>query len=193
MFWPDAGQSCNMQTAGTEMPGMEYQHVGRDSALHEGIWLNKSPDFMESAWKMRYRITLHQPPEEAIRATERDSLNGQRKRHIWDKDGNEAGSFFVQFTLQHGAPNGTERWCGTLAKIKRHGYTIWRLWIWLPHEPALRGRRTPVLYLAGAAPEHGVRLQAEHWKCRIENPPRQDENSEQPKYEQKKRIGDQQH
>ena len=38
---------------------------------------------MESAWKMRYRITSHQPLEETIRGTERDSLNGQRKRHVW--------------------------------------------------------------------------------------------------------------
>ena len=31
----------------------------------------------------------------------------------------------VSSTLQHGAPNGIEGQCGTLAKINRHGYTIW--------------------------------------------------------------------
>ena len=44
-----------------------------------------------------------------------------------------------------------------------------------------------VLYFAGAAPENDVRLQGANCKCMIENPPRQDESSEQPQYEQKKR------
>ena len=32
-----AGPSCNLQTLGTEMPGVVYQNVGRDSGRHEGI------------------------------------------------------------------------------------------------------------------------------------------------------------
>ena len=103
------------------------------------------------------------------------------------------GRFFVQFTLRHGAPNATGRWCGALAKIKRHGSTIGRLWIWLPHKHACCWRRVPVLYFAGAAPKSDVRLQAEYWECRIENPPGQDDNTEQPKGKQKKISGDQQH
>ena len=65
------------------MPRVEYQNVGRDSGLYEGIRLKKSLVFVESAWKMRCRIiTLHLLLEEAICGTERDSLNGQRKRHV---------------------------------------------------------------------------------------------------------------
>ena len=36
-FLLNAGPSCNIQTAGTEMPRVVYQNVGRDSGLHEGI------------------------------------------------------------------------------------------------------------------------------------------------------------
>ena len=97
------------------------------------------------------------------------------------------GDFLSSFTLRHGAPNATERWCGALAKIKRHGDTIWWLWIWLPHNLACCWRRVPVLYFAGAAPKSDVRLHSEYWECRIENPPGQDDNSEQPKCKQKKR------
>ena len=39
---------------------------------------------------------------------------------------NKTGRSLVQFTLQHGAPNGTERRCGTLPKMTRHGYAIGR-------------------------------------------------------------------
>ena len=72
-----------------------------DSVSHQSPW--------ESARKMRYRITIHQPLEEALRGTERDSLNGQGKRHVRDKEGNETGRSIVQLALQHSTPNGTER------------------------------------------------------------------------------------
>ena len=44
-----------------------------------------------------------------------------------------------------------------------------------------------------AAPKHDVPIQAEYCECRIEKPPGQDETSEQPKYQQKKKTGDQQY
>ena len=50
-FLLNAGPSCNIQTAGTEMPGVGYQNVRRDSGLHEGIVLNESPVFMETLEK----------------------------------------------------------------------------------------------------------------------------------------------
>ena len=118
------------------MLGMVYQNVGRDSGLHEGIWLIKSQVFMESACKCGIESHYINFVKRLSAAQKRDSLNGQRKRQVWDKEENEAGISSVQFTLQHGAPNGIERWCGTLAKTKRHGFTIGRLWIWLLHRLA---------------------------------------------------------
>ena len=131
--------------------------------------------------------------EEAIRGTERDSLNGQGKRHVWDKEGNETGRSFVQLALQHSTPNNTERWRDTPAKDKRHGNMLRWFWVWLPLKPSFCWRRVVVLYIAGAAPKDDVRLQAEYREGRIENPPGQDENSQQPMFKQKKRSEDSQH
>ena len=115
-----------------------------DSRSHQSLW---------KALEERYRITLHQPPEEALRGTDRDSLNGQRKRHVWDEEENEAGGSSVQLSVQHGAPNGNERRHVTLAKDERHGHMLRWSWVWLPHKPAFCWRRALVLHFAESAPK----------------------------------------
>ena len=98
----------------TEMLGVEYRNVGRGSALHEGVWLDTSPVFMESAWQMRYRITLHQLLEEATRGTERDILNGQRNRTClsWrsERKGDFLSSLHFDTVLQMPLEDDVERW-----------------------------------------------------------------------------------
>ena len=59
-----------------------------------------------------------------MRETEKDSLNGQGKEHVRDKEGNEAERSIVQLTLQHGAPHGTESRRDTLAKDKGIGICV---------------------------------------------------------------------
>ena len=151
-----------------------------DSLTHQSLWTALEKCGIES-----HCINL----VKRLYAEQKGTVSTDKESEMFEI---KRGSF-VQFTLQHDAPNGTERWCGTLAETKRHGYTIGRLWIWLPHKPAFRWRRALVLCFTGAAPKNDVWPQAEFWECGIENPPRQDENSEQPKYKQKKRSGDQQH
>ena len=63
----------------------------------------------------------------------------------------------------------------------------------MPHKPEIRRRRALVLYVDGATAENDVSLQAKHREGRTEDPPGKDKNSQQPKLEQKKRSGDQQH
>ena len=180
------------QTAGTEMSSVENQIVGRDSRLCEDIWLNKSPVFMEIAWKMRYRIILRVLLEEVIRGTERVRLNGQRERHVWDKEEKQEDPF-VHFTLntvlQMALKDDVEHW----QKSKRHGLYDRAIMTLIASQNVRYARRSLVHYFAGASPKNNVLLQAEYWRCRIENPRRHDENSEQTKYEQKKRSGDQQY
>ena len=155
-----------------------------DSTRHQSLWRALDKCGIESRY-ISFLKRLH--------AAQKGTSSTDREIDVFELKEWTKGRFFVQFTLRHGAPNATGRWCGALAKIKRHGSTIGRLWIWLPHKHACCWRRVPVLYFAGAAPKSDVRLQAEYWECRIENPPGQDDNTEQPKGKQKKISGDQQH
>ena len=149
-----------------------------DSTRHHSFWRALEKCGIESRY-ISFLKRLH--------AAQKGTFSTDREIDVFELKEWTKGRFFVQFTLRHGAPNATERWCGALAKIKRHGDTIWWLWIWLPHNLACCWRRVPVLYFAGAAPKSDVRLHSEYWECRIENPPGQDDNSEQPKCKQKKR------
>ena len=117
----------------------------------------------------------------------------QTKRVMCSKQrGNEAGWPIIQFTLRHSSPTGTERRPGQLAK-KRHGQMLGWLRIRLPHQPAIPRRRTLVLYIAGTTAEHDVWLQVKHREGRNKNPPAKQKKTQQSKFEQKKRSGDQQH
>ena len=60
-----------------------------DSVSRQSLW--------KALEKLRYRITLDQILEEAFRGTERDSLNGQRKRYVWDKKGERNTCMFCTF------------------------------------------------------------------------------------------------
>ena len=74
---------------------------------------------------MRYRIKLHQPPEETIRGTERVSLNGQRKRHVGDKEvtqqGDPLSSLLFNTVLQMALKDDVERWQNSKSMGKRLG------------------------------------------------------------------------
>ena len=83
-----------------------------DSISYQSLWT--------SLEKLRNRTTLHMLLEKIIRGTERVSLHGQRKWHVWDKKTYETGRSSVQLTIQHGASNSNERRCETLAKHKTH-------------------------------------------------------------------------
>ena len=126
------------------------------------------------------------PPEEAIRGTEKVSLNGQRKRHVWDRERNETRGSCVQptlnTTLQVALKDDVKRWQTSKCMGVRLG----------DHESDcltnLRFADEVLLFSTSLVQlqKIDVLLQAEYWKCRIENPTRQDENSEQSKYKQKK-------
>ena len=152
-----------MQTAGTEMPGVEYRNVRRDSALNEGIWLDTSPVFMESAWKMRYRITLHQLREEASRGTERDSPQRTKKStclrwRMMNEREIFLSSLHFNTVLQMPLKDGVERWQNSKGMGVRLGdYEFVCLTIL-----ACCWRRVPVHYFAGAASKSDVRLQTEY-------------------------------
>ena len=72
-----------------------------DSTSHQSLWKALEKCGIES----QYISVLRR----AIRGTQRDSLNGQGKRHVGDKEGNETGRSIVQFALQHSTPNGTKK------------------------------------------------------------------------------------
>ena len=57
---------------------------------------------------MWYRITLHQPPEEAFRGTE-EGVSTDKESDVFEMERRtKQGDPLSSFTLQHGAPTGTE-------------------------------------------------------------------------------------
>ena len=119
------GSSCNIQIVGTNARSagvkMWFATVEFMRAL-DSITLQF---LMARFRKMLYRITIHQLVEDAIRGTERGSLDRQRKRHVRDNEGNETGWSFDQLVLQHGAPNDIWKCCGRLAKKRKAWACVW--------------------------------------------------------------------
>ena len=167
------------------MLGVEYRNVGRGSALHEGIWLDTSPVFMESAWKMRVPNHVASASWRGYTRNRKGTVSTDKEIDMFEMKGERKTDFCPVYTSTRCSKcHWKMMW--SAGKIQKAWGTIGRLWIWLPHKLACCWRRVPVLYFAGAAPKSDVRLQADYWECRNENPPGQDDHSEQLKGKQKK-------
>ena len=91
------------------------------------------------------------------------------------KQGDPMSSLLFNTVLQYSFKRNT-----TMAKDERNGNLLERPRTRLPNEPAICRRRDAVRNLQRTDTEHDVRIQRSNRKSGTQDPPRQDENSQQP-------------
>ena len=163
---PDNEPPCNIQIGWTEMPGVGNQNVDSDGRLHESFRLHLSQFYLGGTQILQCRSRIRQPPEEILQRLEGASVQTDEESDIFD--------------IQKGSAVLIQGRNTTMAKEKRNGNLLERPRTRLPHELAICRRRDAVRNLQRTAAEYDVRIQESNRESGTQDPPRQDEDSQQP-------------
>ena len=146
-----------------------------DSISHKSIWdaLIKSCNIDHEYISLLRKI---------YREPEGFSTDRRRERNFRHPKRIQARRSDVQPAVQHGTSVLIKGRNTTMAKEKRNGNLLERPRPRLPHELAICRRRDAVRNLQRTAAEYDVRLQESNRESGTQDPPRQDEDSQQPEH-----------
>ena len=155
------------------MPRVENQNVDSNNLLHEDIRLHYTQINLESTQILRYQTRPHQPLEKDLQRPESICTDRRREQHVRDQ---EKTKLLFNTVLQNSLKDDIQRW----QKKKGMG-----MYLSDNDRDCLTNLRVADVLLFAFSKEkfqkNVVRIQEKYWKSGSQDPPRKDENSQQPK------------
>ena len=150
--------------------------------LHEGFRLHLSQFYLGGTQILQCRSRIRQLPEENLQRPEGFSTDRRRERNFRHPKRFHARRSDVQLAVQHGTAVLIEGRNTTMTKERRNENLLERQRTRLPNEFAICRRCDAVRNLQRTAAKYDVRIQESNRESGTQDPPRQDEDSQQPEH-----------